>query len=384
MRVGIVYETTFPEFKGGIERWFKQLAEGLGDQSIDVQYFNTSGKNDSTRGVQYIALESKANSFHMSGKRSASNALTFAISVFKGFRDIEVDVVYLSSFPFFHIWASKLARKIHQKKFKIYVEWFELPSAKFWVNEFGFLMGVFGFLIQRMSVRLSDINVAHMESTLKQLVQLQTRRQITLKLPGICMSEYENQNPTFNLEKRNICQIGRLTTDKQPILSLKAIKILWETGWKGHFHLIGSGPLEKKISNFVIQQGMSRYVTLHVDANDNLREQVLKSSVALLHPSKREGFGLAIVEAAALGVPTILIKGPNNKSTELRINPTLISESDDPQELVTLLKEVLANPKKYIEECHRWNIEHRSNMLGEDSIIELTAYLRSHQKTEEE
>lgn len=223
-----------------------------------------------------------------------------------------------------------------------------------------------------------------MESTLKQLVQLQTRRQITLKLPGICMSEYENQNPTFNLEKRNICQIGRLTTDKQPILSLKAIKILWETGWKGHFHLIGSGPLEKKISNFVIQQGMSRYVTLHVDANDNLREQVLKSSVALLHPSKREGFGLAIVEAAALGVPTILIKGPNNKSTELRINPTLISESDDPQELVTLLKEVLANPKKYIEECHRWNIEHRSNMLGEDSIIELTAYLRSHQKTEEE
>jgi glycosyltransferase involved in cell wall biosynthesis len=104
---------------------------------------------------------------------------------------------------------------------------------------------------------------------------------------------------------------------------------------------------------------------------------VLLSSAVLLHPSKREGFGLAIVEAAALGVPTILIRNPNNKSTELGVNPSLIAESEDPQELATLLKCVLKDKSKYVEECQRWNINRRRKMLATDSINTLAAHFET-------
>jgi glycosyltransferase involved in cell wall biosynthesis len=377
MRIGIFYETTFPEFKGGVERWFLQLAEGLSKNSIDVQYFNTSGKAISANGVQYISLKSNTNSFHKTGQRSFRNTLSFAISVFNELKKSEVNIVYLSSFPIFHIWASKIVQKIYRKQYKIYVEWFELPNAKFWINEFGLLIGITGYLIQQNSVRQSDVNVAYLESTALELRQLQNQRQTTLMLPGICLEKFVNQESTLSQDKNDICQIGRLTKDKQPLLSLHAIKILRDTGWAGTFHLIGSGPLEKQVSKYVIQNEMTSYVTVHVDGSDSLKEMVLLRSAVLLHPSKREGFGLAIVEAAALGVPTILIRNPNNKSTELGVNPSLIVESEDPQELAILLKCVLKDKSKYVEECQRWNINRRRKMLATDSINKLASHFET-------
>jgi glycosyltransferase involved in cell wall biosynthesis len=383
MRIGIIYETTFPEFKGGVERWFLQLAEQLARHSMDVQYFNTSGKNELLRGVQYVALKSNSSSFHRTGIRSTNNSLAYARSVFAGLKNSEVDIVYLSGFPFLHIWACKMARKFYRKKYRIYVEWFELPNAKFWVQEFGLLLGIIGFSIQQMSVRLSDVNVAYLKSTEDELCRLQARRQVVLKLPGICLSDNHSHYSPINAVKNDICQIGRLTLDKQPILSLKAVKILRNNGWTGHFHMIGSGPLEKDVTHFVIQHQMTSYVTLHVDGSDTLREKILSSSGVLLHPSKREGFGLVIVEAAALGVPAILIKSKNNKSTELEINPSLFSESDNPKELATLLQKALSKSKEYGEECKQWNVSRRGKMLAEDSIKKLAMHFRSQNEAEE-
>lgn len=380
MRIGIFYETTFPEFKGGVERWFSQLANGISEQNFDVQYFNTGGRISTENNVKYISLESKTDSFQKTGTRSSHNAISFAISVFKGLKNHQLDIVYLSAFPFFHIWTSKLAQIIFRKNFKIYVEWFELPTLKFWINEFGLLNGLIGFIIQRLSVRMADVNVCYLESTRNQLEAIQKNRQITLKLPGICVEEIKSPPVDSRKFKNNICQIGRLTADKQPLLGLAAIKLLRNRGWTGQFKLIGSGPLEKEIVNYVNENDMSEYAFIYVDGDDVLREEVLNDSAVLLHTSKREGFGLAIVEAAAFGVPSILIRNVNNKSTELGINPTLIAESSSPQEIAKLLEEVLRDQFKYMEECCNWNILHRPKFLAKDSIDQLAIHFHNTQR----
>ncbi len=374
MRIGIFYETTFPDFKGGVERWFSQLAHGLTKWHFDVQYFNTGGKTSTLDDVEYISLETKSKSFQKTGARSSRNALSFAMSIFMGLKNYKIDVVYLSAFPFFHIWASGLVRIIYRKRYKIYVEWFELPSLDYWKKEFGFMKGMAGFLIQQMSVRMSDVNVCYLDSTAHQLNMIKTNHQVTLRLPGICIAEYEKEPSAQNVTKKDICQIGRLTPDKNPLLGLAAIKLLRERGWTGKFHLIGSGPLEKKILDYVSENDMSEYVTLHVNGDDILREEILRTSVALLHPSKREGFGLAIVEAASLGVPAILIRSKDNKSIELCINPTLTAESDNLHEIVGLLEKVLNFQDVYVEECHQWNIQKRPKFLAIDSIKELALH----------
>jgi glycosyltransferase involved in cell wall biosynthesis len=43
----------------------------------------------------------------------------------------------------------------------------------------------------------------------------------------------------------------------------------------------------------------------------------LARALCLLHPSRREGFGIVVVEAAALGVPTIVVDHPDNAAVDL-------------------------------------------------------------------
>ena len=52
-----------------------------------------------------------------------------------------------------------------------------------------------------------------------------------------------------------------------------------------------------------------------VDAD--VLERALASALCLLLPSRREGYGRVVVEAAARGVPIVVVEGPDNAATEL-------------------------------------------------------------------
>jgi glycosyltransferase involved in cell wall biosynthesis len=175
--------------------------------------------------------------------------------------------------------------------------------------------------------------------------------------------------------REDISQIGRLTKDKQPILGLEAIRILKETGWEGHFHLLGSGPLELEVASYITENKMDQYVTAYGDGSEQIKNEILSKTGVLLHPSKREGFGLAIVEAAAVGIPSVLIRSQNNKSTELGINPSLVSETNNAAELATLLQLALHAQSKFSSECLSWNKHVRTTMRAVDSVTELVEHL---------
>jgi glycosyltransferase involved in cell wall biosynthesis len=43
----------------------------------------------------------------------------------------------------------------------------------------------------------------------------------------------------------------------------------------------------------------------------------ISSAVCLILPSRREGYGLVVVEAAASGTPSVVVEGPDNAAVEL-------------------------------------------------------------------
>jgi glycosyltransferase involved in cell wall biosynthesis len=177
--------------------------------------------------------------------------------------------------------------------------------------------------------------------------------------------------------RKDISQIGRLTKDKQPILGLESVRQLRENGWNGHFHLVGSGPLESDVKIFINEHNMNQYVTAYGDVTEQSKRNILDKTAVLLHPSRREGFGLAIVEAAAAGIPAVLIRGANNKSTELGINPGLVSETNNSSDLSRLLKHALQQQEEFSTECLTWNRDVRTTMRAENSIAALTNHFNS-------
>ena len=46
-------------------------------------------------------------------------------------------------------------------------------------------------------------------------------------------------------------------------------------------------------------------------------EQALARALCLVLPSRREGYGLVVVEASSLGTPSVLVRDPDNAATEL-------------------------------------------------------------------
>jgi glycosyltransferase involved in cell wall biosynthesis len=372
-----VYETTYPEFKGGVERWYSELSQGLAMEGFEVTYLNTIGKQGYSQGIRYLPMGDPKRAFHQTGKRSALNIFTYSFRVFISLRKMKFKAIYLSSFPYLHIWAAKLSQFGKKEKSQIYVDWFELPSYNYWKNEFGLIIGVIGFAIQSITVRISDVNVTYLNSMYSQLSTRCAKNQLILKLPGICIDELVIPEKSSKNPKTDICQIGRLTPDKQPLLALEVVQELTKGGWKGRFHLIGSGPLLDQLNKFIGDHDLSRNVQIHEKLDNLQKNELLQKCGLLLHPSKREGFGLVIVEAAAVGVPAVLVRSTDNKSTELAVNPSLISESSSPIEIARLAEQGLREHVKYSNECLEWNLRVRPTMMARDSILELTENLKA-------
>jgi glycosyltransferase involved in cell wall biosynthesis len=172
-------------------------------------------------------------------------------------------------------------------------------------------------------------------------------------------------------EKHNIIFLSRFVKEKNPLLALKSVIEYKKLGWEGMFYLVGSGPMESKIKDYISSENVSSFVKLLVNISDIEVTQIMKSSFVLLHTSKREGFGLSMIEAACQGVPTILINFPENTSVDLAITKELVSESSDINELVNKLQEAYVNQRMYYKKLMNWASDIYPTMLGSKSVTQI-------------
>jgi len=333
----IVCEAVFPESKGGLERWLTTLSEELTKKNLNITYFNRQNINLNRNGVQYISPFNFAWSYKSGGKRSIFQAIAFALGTFKHLRNSNYDVIYCSSVPvlpiiliaFNNLWSKKV----------LIVEWFEVWSLKYWVSYIGYTRGIVGWLVQLLAQQLGDARITYNNNAFNYLHKksfLGNSSNI-IKLKGLYTNLNTHKNKKHNLNRNDIIFLGRFTSEKQPILAIDIISELVNIGWVGHFWMIGTGPLKLEIEAKTKRINLENRVTILNNVSDQMVEKKMLSSFALLHPSKREGYGLAILEAAGRGVPAIMIRYPENRAIELEILPELVSESENPKDMVDLL-----------------------------------------------
>lgn len=98
---------------------------------------------------------------------------------------------------------------------------------------------------------------------------------------------------------------ARMVRQKGHLLLLRALEILRARGTAATLLLVGSGPLEAEIRTAIGQAGLDSQVMMtgNLPYRDALRH--IAASDVFVSPSSQEGFGLAIAEALALGVPVV-------------------------------------------------------------------------------
>ena len=96
--------------------------------------------------------------------------------------------------------------------------------------------------------------------------------------------------------------VGRLVAHKRPELILSVAERL---GQRVVIDVIGRGPEEPALAAAIARRGLSETVRLRGFLSDRGRDAIVARSALHLSTSQGEGWGLCVLEAAALGVPTV-------------------------------------------------------------------------------
>jgi glycosyltransferase involved in cell wall biosynthesis len=80
--------------------------------------------------------------------------------------------------------------------------------------------------------------------------------------------------------------------------------------------ILGDGPDRDEVIRRVRSEGLEEVIDVPGFVPVERVEQALTSALCLVLPSRREGYGLVVVEAASSGTPSVVVADPDNAATE--------------------------------------------------------------------
>jgi glycosyltransferase involved in cell wall biosynthesis len=110
-----------------------------------------------------------------------------------------------------------------------------------------------------------------------------------------------------------------------------------------HLDVVGGGWWRQRLVHHAQRLGVSEAVTFHGHVDDVTKHQVLQSSWVHVLPSRKEGWGLAVVEAAQHAVPTIGYRSSGGLCDSIVDGVTGILV-DSRAELMDRLEQLLCDP----------------------------------------
>lgn len=99
--------------------------------------------------------------------------------------------------------------------------------------------------------------------------------------------------------------VGRITVDKGVRELLQAFKMLKASAVEAHLVFVGRFDSDSGVSGVISQDEIDRVADAQIVGYTECPEAYLAIADILCLPSYREGFGTVVIEAAAMGIPTI-------------------------------------------------------------------------------
>ncbi|RUP01007.1 MAG: glycosyltransferase family 1 protein [Mycobacterium sp.] len=136
--------------------------------------------------------------------------------------------------------------------------------------------------------------------------------------------------------------LSRLVPHKQIEDALDAVAVLRARIPGLHLDVVGGGWWRERLVEHVHHLGIADAVTFHGHVDDVTKHHVLQSSWVQLLPSRKEGWGLAVVEAGQHAVPTIGYRSSGGLSDSIIDGVTGVLV-DNRAELVDRLEQLLSD-----------------------------------------
>ncbi len=318
MRICLVYDCLFPHTVGGAERWYRSLAERLAADGHEVTYLTLRqwdrGTPHGVEGVDVRVVGPRMKLYSGPGQRRILPPLVFGAGVLwhLALHGRRYDVVHTCSFPYFSLLAAALVAPVH--RYRIAADWFEVWSRSYWQEYLGRLAGWVGSRVQRLCARVPQRAFCFSQLYARRLREEGLRGEITM-LAGAYQGP-ETPRPIRAAEPL-VVFAGRHIPEKRVPAIVPAIARARTSLPDLRALILGDGPERDRVQREVQAHGLEDVVQVPGFVATEVVEDAIARALCLLLPSRREGYGLVVVEAAASGTPSIVVAGPDNAAVEL-------------------------------------------------------------------
>jgi len=333
MRICIMYDCLFPYTVGGGERWYRSLAERLAQEGYEVTYLTLRqwkrGYRPATDGgLRVVAAGPRMDLYTADGRRRIMPPLVYGLGVFLHLlrHGRRYDVVDTGAFPYFSLLAAAALRPF--MGYELVVDWFEVWSRAYWREYLGAVGGRVGELVQRLCARIPQRAFCFSELHAGRLREERLNGPLTV-LRGLYAGAAETPAP--RAADPLVLFAGRLIPEKQVTLAVAAIALAAERINGLRAEIRGDGPEREALEAAIDSHGLQDVVSARGFADGEMLDADMRRAMCLLLTSRREGYGLVVVEAAAQGTPSIVVAGEDNAATELiveGVNGTIATRSD--------------------------------------------------------
>ncbi len=344
MKVAFIYDTAFPWVTGGAERRIYEIATRLSNMGHDVHVFslgywmNTKYSSKDTinyHGITYHSVGKPMDLYTKNNTRSIREALYFARCILTNANLKDFDIVDCQGFPYFSCYTSKIK---HGKNLVITVHevWNE-----YW-NEYLGKLGVFGRIVEKGIFYLTKNVICVSQLTFENMLKNRCPDNSVIIPNGVNINEITYVTPSEDYY--DVIFAGRLIPEKHADLIINAISKVKKIHPHVKCKIIGNGPSESYLKSLTSSLDLEKNIIFEdfYDDHEKLYGQI-KSSSALILPSKREGFGIIVIEANACGVPVITIDNKMNAAKDLITTGTGWIIRDDSEELSELINKIIEN-----------------------------------------
>jgi len=308
-RVAIGYDCFFPLTVGGAERWYRALSEALAERGAAVTYLTRrqwEADPPELPGVKLEAVSRADDLYDEKGVRKLAPGLRFGYGLFRYLlrHRSEFDLVHLGNFPYWSVIGARLA--LAGTGVPLIVDWHEIWSFEFWRSYVGSVVGVAGFAVERLCIALTPVAQVTSESNARRIRGAGMRREVVV-LPGFLPSgmigDDSNGEPTEPADPPYVLFAGRHIYDKGidllPPLAERLRRLRPEIGVVVAGGGPGTGKLEADLAR--VAPGAQTRLVGFVEYLE--LQRLMAGAACIVIPSRREGYGLVLVEASGFGTP---------------------------------------------------------------------------------
>ncbi len=329
----MTYDCLFPYTVGGAERWYRDLAERLAADGHEVTYltlrqWERGERVDLDPRVRVLSVGPRMGLYTTSGRRRILPPLVFGLGVLLHLlrRGRRYDVVHTCSFPYFSLLAAGLLRPLGG--YQLVVDWFEVWSRSYWLGYLGGVSGRVGALVQRLCAHIPQRTFCFSQLHAARLRDEGLRGPVTV-LRGLYAGA--SGRPEVHDADPVVLFAGRLIPEKQVTLGVAAMALAVARieGLRGEF--LGDGPERDALARAIAEHGLQETVSAPGFVASEVLDTEMRRALCMLLTSRREGYGLVVVEAAARGTPSVVVAGEDNAATELideGVNGTIAPSAD--------------------------------------------------------